>query len=115
MELKIITCHNCRKELQLNNSIGFQDTCEFCNEYLHCCLHCKIYDTNSMKCTSFSADKQSSEINKNYCEEFMEINRSYSNDKNTNSKSKLNALFKEETKEDNSTSLDKLNNLFKKD
>ena len=54
------------------SSIGFNAICEECKEYLHSCLNCALYNSDSDRCRSLTTEAVSNRGNRNFCEEFTQ-------------------------------------------
>ena len=44
-------CYKCSQPVSGQDKPGFQDVCESCGSYLHCCMNCRFYDEHGEKCT----------------------------------------------------------------
>lgn len=53
------------------STIGFKTTCENCDEYLHSCFNCILYDSNVDRCRSLTTEAIRDRRSSNYCEEFV--------------------------------------------
>ncbi len=63
-------CNNCGNICD-KRTVGFQNLCENCGEYLHTCFNCNIYDSTAERCRSFTTEAVGDRKGKNYCEEFI--------------------------------------------
>lgn len=90
------TCKNCKKIVTLELPIGFNLTCDSCIGYFHSCIHCKHFDSHRNKCTSISAEPTKDPTSKNFCDEYSFSTSTIkdSTNENSNSKQKLESLFK---------------------
>lgn len=52
-------------------TVGFKTICENCDEYLHSCFNCGLYDSNADRCRSLTTEAVSDRKSSNYCEEFI--------------------------------------------
>jgi hypothetical protein len=64
-------------------TVGFKTICENCDEYLHSCFNCALYNSNADRCRSLTTEAVSDRKSSNYCEEFV---------KNTDSKPGTNSV-----------------------
>jgi len=53
-------------------TVGFKATCENCDEYLHSCLNCALFNPDTDRCRSLTTDAVSDRKSSNYCEEFVQ-------------------------------------------
>lgn len=66
-------CIHCTKEINIQK-IGFKETCENCDGYLHCCLNCKFYKVGQPNnCMIPNTEVVKDRSHFNYCEEFSPI------------------------------------------
>ena len=90
-------CAHCGNEWKEIGQPGFNSVCEKCQNYLHSCVNCKLFDIHTEKCKSSTTEEIRDKEGKNYCEEFIlgdnEI-KSYSQSKSEEAKKKLDQLFK---------------------
>jgi hypothetical protein len=64
-------CYKCQKSYVEPGGPGFQDVCEGCGSYLHCCQNCYFYDPyQHNKCTEPQAEYVSDRNGMNRCEYF---------------------------------------------
>ena len=64
-------CYKCRKPYMEPNGPGFQDACEGCQSYLHCCQNCNFFDLNQHNnCAESQAEYVSDGNGMNHCEYF---------------------------------------------
>jgi len=66
-------CRNCGCRYE-SRTVGFKTTCENCNEYLHSCFNCALYNSNADRCRSLTTEAVSDRKGNNYCEEFTPNN-----------------------------------------
>ena len=50
---------------------GFRETCPGCENWLHACLNCRLYNPRSDRCSSITAECTGERGSLNYCEEFQ--------------------------------------------
>ncbi|TET31749.1 MAG: hypothetical protein E3J72_21620 [Planctomycetota bacterium] len=64
-------CFKCGREWKNKHDPGFNELCEDCHSYLHCCLNCVLYNPKlSNRCKSDTTEHVSNPADKNFCEEF---------------------------------------------
>ena len=63
-------CRHCGYEYE-RETVGFKTTCENCDEYLHSCFQCSLFDVRTSRCRSLTTEPVSDRIKNNYCEEFV--------------------------------------------
>ena len=64
-------CYKCQKPYLEPNGPGFQDVCEGCESYLHCCQNCHFFDPNQHNnCSEPQAEYVSDSNGMNHCEYF---------------------------------------------
>ena len=64
-------CYKCQKPYVEPNGPGFQDVCEGCQSYLHCCQNCHFYDPSQHNnCAEPQAEYVSDANGMNHCEYF---------------------------------------------
>jgi hypothetical protein len=64
-------CYKCQKIYVEPDGPGFQDVCEGCGSYLHCCQNCYFYDQyQHNSCTETQAEWVSDANGMNRCEYF---------------------------------------------
>jgi len=64
-------CYKCQKPYVEPNGPGFQEICEGCGSYLHCCQNCYFYDPYQQNsCTEPQAEYVSDPNGMNRCEYF---------------------------------------------
>ena len=63
-------CKNCGHRYD-GRTVGFKTTCEKCNEYLHTCCNCDLYDPQADRCRSLTTEAIGDRKANNYCEEFV--------------------------------------------
>lgn len=64
-------CYKCQKPYVEPNGPGFQEICEGCGSYLHCCQNCYFYDPyQHNSCTEPQAEYVSDPNGMNRCEYF---------------------------------------------
>jgi hypothetical protein len=65
-------CYKCQKPYVEPNGPGFQEVCESCSSYLHCCQNCYFYDPyQPNSCTEPVAEYVSDSNGMNHCEYFQ--------------------------------------------
>ena len=66
-----VTCHACKKVLELEDKVGRQQTCPECSAYLRCCLNCRFYDASAYnECREPQADRVVDKEQGNFCDYF---------------------------------------------
>ena len=65
-----MVCHNCGNETQIPERVGFRQTCQSCDAWLHSCVHCRFWSGSN--CTEPAADKFSDPDAQNYCDWYKE-------------------------------------------
>jgi hypothetical protein len=64
-------CYKCQKPYVEPEGPGFQDVCEECSSYLHCCQNCFFYEPGHHNdCTETQTDYVSDKNGMNRCEYF---------------------------------------------
>ncbi len=64
-------CYKCQRPYVEPEGPGFQDVCEGCGSYLHCCKNCHFHDPNQHnQCTEPTAEYVSDPNGMNRCEYF---------------------------------------------
>ena len=64
-------CWKCKKEIIKESAITRQETCAFCQAYLHCCLNCLFYDKfTHNECREPQAEWVNEKDMGNFCEFF---------------------------------------------
>ena len=64
-------CYKCQKPYVEPEGPGFQDVCEECSSYLHCCQNCFFYEPGHHNdCTETQAEYVSDKNGMNRCEYF---------------------------------------------
>ena len=64
-------CYKCQKPYVEPNGPGFQEVCEGCGSYLHCCSNCYFHDQyQANQCTEPQAEFVSDRNGMNRCEYF---------------------------------------------
>ena len=62
-------CYKCQRPYMEPDGPGFQDVCEGCSSYLHCCQNCDFFDPNKHNnCTETQAEYVSDSNGMNHCE-----------------------------------------------
>ena len=62
-------CYKCGHGRMNPDKVGFQDVCEECGSYLHCCLNCRFHDENAHNhCAETQAEYVSDANGMNRCE-----------------------------------------------
>lgn len=65
-------CYKCRTPFLSEGEPGFQEVCEKCGSYLHCCCNCRFYDEFARpRCREPNADAVSDPNGMNHCEYFL--------------------------------------------
>ncbi|MBN1808018.1 MAG: hypothetical protein JW909_03055 [Planctomycetes bacterium] len=65
-------CYKCRTPCLEKEKPGFNDICEGCGSYLHCCSNCKFYDEYTRPhCGEPNADESLDPNGMNHCEYFV--------------------------------------------
>ena len=65
-------CYKCRTPFMTGSKPGFNDICEGCGSYLHCCSNCKFYDEYTKPhCSEPAADSALDANGMNHCEYFQ--------------------------------------------
>jgi hypothetical protein len=71
VEILMKKCYKCQKVYVEPNGPGFQDVCDSCGSYLHCCQNCYFYDPyQHNSCTETQAEWVSDANGMNRCEYF---------------------------------------------
>lgn len=66
-----MSCYSCKKELTVEDKIGFRQDCMFCGHDLHSCVQCQHYDPKVYnECRETMADRILEKEKANYCEFF---------------------------------------------
>lgn len=66
------TCYKCRSPYFKEEKPGFQEVCEECGSYIHCCCNCRFYEEFSRpNCREPSTDAVSDPNGMNHCEYFV--------------------------------------------
>lgn len=66
------SCYKCRTPFFREENPGFQEVCENCGSYLHCCCNCRFYEEFSRpSCKESSAEPVSDPNGMNHCEYFV--------------------------------------------
>ncbi len=89
-------CHQCGKELKLQDRVGRSEMCPTCRADLHCCLNCIHYDLSAYnECHEPQADRVLEKDRSNFCDYFVfASDRKSSKPPLENAKAKLEQLFK---------------------
>ena len=90
-------CHSCKKEVQIEEKVGFRAECPNCDADLHVCLNCNFYDPSVYnECRETQADRVVVKDRANFCEYFVpgESTEGVSVDPADDAKKKLEELFK---------------------
>ena len=65
-------CYKCGGPRLAPQKAGFQDVCEECGSYLHCCLNCRFHDEHAHNhCAETQAEYVSDPNGMNRCEYFV--------------------------------------------
>ncbi len=96
MPVVTISCFKCGKEMELEDRVTHNATCESCSSYLHCCRNCRFYDPNSYNmCREPQAERVKDKENANRCEFFEPTSAAPESDtRRDQALRKLNDLFK---------------------
>lgn len=108
-------CRTCKKNIEVEQPVGFSAICTFCSEYLHNCLHCKFYDSLKSICNAQVAERPKSPNAKNFCDDysFMSFaNHTSQTDNSLETKKKLANMFKDSSSDDEKPKKS-INDLFK--
>ena len=96
-------CHDCGKEVKVQDRLGRQEICPYCRSDLHCCLNCSLYDEYAQnKCREPAAEWVTDREKNNFCEYFifMESKSGKGGGRERESAlARLEALFKKKTTE----------------
>jgi hypothetical protein len=66
-----IVCFECKKEISIEDKIGFRQDCSECGHDLHSCVQCQHYDPKVYnECKETMADRILEKTKANYCEFF---------------------------------------------
>ena len=91
-------CYQCGKDLNAVSPVGRRDVCPSCGSDVHVCLNCRFYDPGSYNdCREPQAERVVEKDRSNFCDYFEFGNppsRGSMTHTNSDSKSKLDALFK---------------------
>ena len=96
-------CHQCQKELTLEEPIGRRDTCPGCGADVRCCLNCAFYDEHSADaCREPNAELVQHKDTANFCDFFALKSEpvkptSQSSQVGGDARSQLDALFKKKS------------------
>lgn len=64
-------CWKCKNEIIKESAVTRQETCTFCQAYLHCCLNCSLYDKFAHnECKEPQTEWVNEKDMGNYCEYF---------------------------------------------
>jgi hypothetical protein len=64
-------CHQCKRTIDLNDTIGRTETCPFCDADLHCCLNCQFHDPGAYnECREIQAERVLEKDRANFCDYF---------------------------------------------
>ncbi len=66
-----IKCHDCSKELNIEDKVSFRELCPHCSAYLHSCVQCRLYDLKNENCTEPQAEKVRDPEAGNFCDYFI--------------------------------------------
>jgi hypothetical protein len=64
-------CYKCGAPIIAAGKPGFQDVCESCGSYVHCCMNCRFYEADADKCVEPVAEWLSDRLTFNRCEYFQ--------------------------------------------
>jgi hypothetical protein len=89
-------CHQCKKEILLENFIGRQEQCPSCGADLHCCLNCTFYDRGAYNnCREPQAERVLDKTKYNFCDFFtFTLSSKKGEEKALGIKDELEKLFK---------------------
>ena len=66
------SCYKCRAPYFRDENPGFQEVCEKCGSYFHCCCNCRFYEELSRpSCREPTAEPVSDPNGMNHCEYFV--------------------------------------------
>ncbi len=69
-DMKIL-CFGCKKEVSIEDKVGFRQDCADCGHDLHSCVQCQHYDPKIYnECKETMADRILEKQKANYCEFF---------------------------------------------
>ena len=74
--MPVLKCYKCGTVHKEPGTLGFQDVCEGCQSYLHCCMNCRFFDEYAEKCAEPQAEFVSDRNGMNHCEYFQPHKRS---------------------------------------
>lgn len=64
-------CYFCKKDIQITDRIGRQDSCSHCGSDLHICMNCEFYDPSAYnECRESQADRVLEKEKSNFCDYF---------------------------------------------
>lgn len=67
--------------MEIFERVGFRQTCEVCDTWLHSCVHCSFW--SGISCTETSADKIGDPEAQNFCEWYREIDLNSAGERKT--------------------------------
>ena len=67
----MFSCYKCGSPVPTSGKPGFQDICDSCGSYLHCCMNCRFFDELGGKCKEPVAEWVSDRLSFNRCEYFQ--------------------------------------------
>ena len=66
-----MNCFHCGRAAEVNERVGFRDTCAGCDRPLHACLNCEFYDPSyNNQCREPQAERVVDKDRFNFCEFF---------------------------------------------
>ena len=78
--MPVLKCYKCSTVHKEPGALGFQEVCEGCQSYLHCCMNCRFFDEYAGKCAEPQAEFVSDRNGMNQCEYLQPHKRSTSLD-----------------------------------
>lgn len=88
-------CYHCGEPWPLKETPDFSAVCEKCQNYLHSCVNCRLFDPKGKRCTSRSTEDITNREGKNWCEEYIFADKKdrTDNGKSDEARKKLDQLF----------------------
>jgi hypothetical protein len=66
-----VYCFHCGRQVEVQERVGFRDTCPACDRALHVCRNCEFYDpAYNNECRETQADRVVDKERANFCEYF---------------------------------------------
>ncbi len=92
-------CYACGKQLSIKGFVARESVCPHCQNYIHCCYNCKLYNPGAPnKCSEPQVDFVSDKSKANFCDYFVLDDKKSPpfdhNEEVRKAKAKLDALFK---------------------